>query len=101
LFGPSREPIDAETKTKCLHAMTGAIVLYDHSVPMGAFYKSSIQVQFLSFCSIIYCIIWMQIKKCCKTLSTEDEEQLKAVVKYNSLNFKQGTTPLAVRNTLA
>jgi hypothetical protein len=67
----------------CIYAMTGAILLYDHSTPSGVFYKSPVQV-----------------KKCIKELKQHDMQQLQNLIRYSSIHFNDDTTPSSARRSL-
>jgi hypothetical protein len=75
--------VEGQDQNVCLYAMTGAILLYDHSTPSGVFYKSPVQV-----------------KKCIKELKQHDMQQLQNVIRYSSIHFNDDTTPSSVRRSL-
>jgi hypothetical protein len=75
--------VEAPDQNVCLYAMTGAILLYDHSTPSGVFYRSPVQ-----------------LKKCIKELKQHDMKQLQNCIRYSSIHFNDETTPTSVRRSL-
>ncbi len=83
----SRRFTNEDTNIYCLRAMTGAIVLYDHVDPLGAFHGRSP----------------IKIKKCIQQLKVRQgatPQGLQNTLKYCTMTFTKDSTPGAIRALL-
>lgn len=73
---------NVKTNLLCARAMTGALVLYDHVSPLGAFHKNSP----------------IQVKQCITLLKTNfpDQEALLNAIRFSTKHFKDESTPASI-----
>jgi len=80
----SRKFENAAVNLLCMRAMTGAIILYDHVDPLGAFHKNSP----------------IPVKQCVQLLLSDfpDQKPLLNAMQFSSLHFNDSSTPNSLRD---
>lgn len=89
---------DTESNELCLRAMVGAIVLYDHVEPEGAFHSRS-PIRMKHVCKLLHTQFQQNFPNVLRDPQT-DLRNLKGAIRFSTLHFNDFSTPNSYANYL-